>query len=288
MTPSGGQRRDLGQQLRESRANAGLRAVDLAAQIGISQGQISRIETGKRRVSPDAVRRWLEATKASADTISRLVELAERADTEISAWKDRFAGGWGHDQRTYEELERDAAEIRAYQVSVVHGLLTTPGYTEFILREIVGLPDAQVAAGITARMSRQRLLYEPATRYHVVLAEHVLRHRFPGAAVMVDQLHRIAQLAALPTVELAVIPTNTTMPLPYMVSFDLFEMPEDDAVVLIELDTGEVRETEPERVNTYRQRHDALSAAALTGKAAIDLVHQIADEMTSSIFPTSS
>lgn len=284
MTRPGNQRQVLGERLRKFRTEAGLRAVDLAERIGTSQGQISRIENGKRRISPDAVRRWLEATSAPADVVDQLVEQAKRADTEVTAWKERFAGGWGQDQRDYEELEREATAIYAYQVSVIPGLLTTPGYVEFILREIVGLPDDQVAAGITARMSRQRLLYQPTTRYNIVLAEHVLRHRFPGAAVMVEQLHRIEQLATLPTVDLAVIPVNTDMALPYMVSFDLFEMPDDDDIVLIELDTGEVREREPERVDKYRQRHSALRAAALTGQEAVDLVHQVANEMTATIF----
>src|SRR5207302_9961524 len=132
------------------------------------QGQISRIETGKRRISPEAVRRWLEITGASAESIDQLVEQAKRTDTEVTAWQDHFAGGWDRDQRSYAELEREATAICAHQVSVVHGLLTTPGYVEFILREIVKLPDDQIAAGITARMNRQRLLYSPTTRYSVI------------------------------------------------------------------------------------------------------------------------
>jgi hypothetical protein len=67
----------------------------------------------------------------------------------------------------------------------------------------------------------------------------------------------IEQLAALPTVDLAVIPTDTDMPLPYMVSFDLVVAPADD-VVIIETDTQEIREIEPDRVAVYARRHKAL------------------------------
>lgn len=285
-----GTRRALGQRLREHRESATpkLRAVDLADLLGMSQGQLSKIENGKRRIAPDQVRRWLEHTGADAATIGQLVEQARQADTEVTAWKERFAAGWANYQKSYQDTERTAISIRAYQVSVVPGLLQASGYTEFIQREIVKLTDDQVAAGVSAMMSRQRLLYQPDTRLSVVIAEHVLRHRFPGAAVMVDQLHRIAQLAALPTVDLAVIPTNTDMPLPYMVSFDLFEMPADETdVVFIELDAQEIRETEPDRVATYARRHQALREykQTLTGQDAIDLVLRIADEVTASIFP---
>jgi transcriptional regulator with XRE-family HTH domain len=281
-----GTRHALGQRLREFRTAASLRGVDLAPLIGITQGQLSKIENGKRRISPEQVRRWLEHTHADADTIEQLVTQAHQTDTEVTAWKERFGAGWDNYLKSYTEVERAATEIRAYQVSVIHGLLQAAGYTEFIQRAIVGLADEAVTAGLTAMRKRQRLLYEPGTRFSVILAEHVLRHRFPGAAVMVEQLHRIAQLAALPTVDLAVIPANTDMPLPYMVSFDLFTMPADETdVVFIELDTQEVQETDPDRVAVYARRHHALHNAALTGQAATDLVLRIAKEMTASIFP---
>lgn len=266
-----------------------MRGVDLAPLIGVTQGQLSKIENGKARISPDQVRTWGERTNADAETIERLVAQARQADTQVTAWKERFGAGWDNYQRSYGEVESAATGIFAYQVSVIHGLLQDPGYTEFIQREIVGLTDEQVTAGLTAIRNRQRLLYEPDTRFSVILAEHVLRHRFPGAAVMVQQLHRIAQLATLPTVDLTIIPTDTDIPLPYMVSFDLFTMPTDETdVVFIELDTQEIRETEPDRVDVYARRHKALREAkqTLTGKAAIDLVNRIADEMTASIFPT--
>lgn len=279
-------RYELGQRLREARIAASLRAVDLAQMIGISQGQLSKIENGKRRISPEQARRWLECAHADAAAIEELVELARRSDVEVTAWKERFAKGWASYQKSYEELERSATRILAYQVSVVHGLLQIASYSEFIQREVVKLAEDQIPAGVSALMSRQRLLYEPGTRLRVILAEHVLRHRIAGAPVMIEQLHRIAQLATLPTVDLAVIPVDTNMPLPYMTSFDLFEMPDDETdIAVIELDTQEIRETEPERVGTLARRHHALYDAALTGQDAIDLVLRIARDVTATVFP---
>lgn len=275
----------LGQRLRQLRSDAKLRGVDLAALLGITQGQLSKIENGKRRISLDQVRSWAEHTHADTETIEQLVAQAHQVDSEVTAWKERFQGGWDNYQKSYAEVERASTEIRAYQISAIHGLLQAPAYTEFIQREIVGLTDEQITAGLTAMRNRQHLLYEPTTRLSVILAEHVLRHRFPGAAVMIEQLHRIAQLAVLPSVDLAVIPTDTDMPLPYMVSFDLFTMPNDEPdVVFIELDTQEVRESEPSRVAVYARRHEALRNAALTGQAAIDFVLEIAREMTATLF----
>lgn len=277
----------LAQRLRECRLAASLRAVDLAQMIGISQGQLSKIENGKRRIDPEQVRRWLEHTHANPAVIEELVEQARRADVEVTAWKERFASGWDSYQRSYQELERAATKILAYQVSVIHGLLQVPAYSQFIQREVVQLPEDQIAAGVSALTGRQRLLYEPGTQFSVILAEHVLRHRFAGVPATIEQLHRIAQVATLPTVDLAVIPVDTDMPLPYMTSFDLFQMPDDEPnIAVIELDTQEIRETDPDRVATLARRHQALRDAALTGQAAIDLVLRIAQEVTASIFPT--
>lgn len=285
LTPPG-TRRALGQRLRTARTSAELRAVDLAELIGMSQGQISKVENGKRRITPAQADHWATQCDADAATVSEVRDLAQRADTDVTAWADRFAAGWDTDQRSYAEMEQDALSIRLYQVSVVPGLLQTADYTDFILRQIVGLDREQIAAGLQARAERQKLLYQPGTHVSAVIAEHVLRHRFAGRAVMIEQLHRLVQLASLPTVDIAVIPTETDMPLPYMVSFDLLELDDNDGdVVQVELDTGEVVEREPGRVATYQQRHAALHSHALTGADATALVQRIADEHADNLFP---
>jgi transcriptional regulator with XRE-family HTH domain len=278
-------RHTLGRQLAELRIAAKVHQDAIAAAIGISQGQASKIENGKRRVGPELAQLWAEYLGADAEVTEHLVAQARQADTEVTAWQEHFGAGWDEYQKSYAQLEESAVAIHAYQVSVIPGLLQAPGYTEFIQRTIVGLSDDQVNNGLAAMRRRQRLLYQPSTRFSPILAEHVLRHRFPGAAVMVEQLRWLAQLAALPSVDLAVIPTDTDMPLPYMVSFDLFTMPADDVdTVIIEIDTQEIRETDPDRVAVYARRHHDLREQALTGPEAIERVQQIADELTTALF----
>lgn len=276
-------RRTLGQRLKQARKSALLRSVDLARDLGISQGQLSRIENGQRRASEDLVRSWLERAGEATAVIDDLVSQVELADREITDWKKRFSGGWAADQRRYEDLESDASAIGAYQVSVVPGLLQTPAYTDFLLRHVVQLDDKDVATGVAARSRRQRLFYESGTEFSAVVAEQVLRHRgFGGPAVMVEQLHRIAKLAAdVPAMDLAIIPIDTDMPLPYMVSFDLYELADDDALVLIEFDTGEIRESEPHRIQHYRQRLDDLRSAARSGDEALRLLERITTDLAS-------
>lgn len=284
MVPSG-TRAHLGRRLRQLRIDAELNGSDLAAALGISQGQLSKVETGKRRASVSLVRQWAERCSTDAEVVDDLAELAAHSDTDVSQWQQRFSAGWDTDQRSYEELERTATSISSYQVSVVPGLVQTLGYTERILRDVVELNDDAVAAGLHARRARQRILYRAKTDLRLVIAEHVLRHRWGGDAVMLEQLHHLAQVAELPTVDLAVLPVDTDMPLPHMTSFDLLTMDgEDEDIVQIETDTSEIRETEPNRVEVYRRRFDALRSHAITGQEAINEVRRLAGEMTQSVF----
>lgn len=279
------QRHALSRKLAELRRAAKIHQSVLADAIGISQGQISKVENGKRRISPEFARLWAEQVGADAETTDSLVAQARQADTEVTAWDERFAAGWDSYQKSYAEMEATAVSIRAYQLSVIPGLLQAPSYTEFIQRTIVGLTEDRVDAGLTAMRNRQRLLYQPGTRFSPILAEQVLTHRFPGIAVMVEQLNWLAQLAALPSVDLAIIPADTDMPLPYMVSFDLFTMPDDDIdTVVIETDTQEIRETDPDRVAIYGRRHHDLRRHALAGPAALERVQQIASKLTAALF----
>lgn len=278
-------RRTLGRQLADLRRAAKIHQETLGGALGISQGHISKIETGKRRISPEDVRRWTEHVGADDVVVDRLVAQARQADIQVTAWSERFEAGWDTYQRDWAEIEAAASSIRAYQVSVIPGLLQVPSYSEFIRRTVVGQVDDEVEAGLAAMRARQRLLYRPTTRFAPIIAEHVLRHRFPGASVMVEQLRSLVQSATLPSVDLAIIPTDTDMPLPYMVSFDLLTLPGDEPdIALVETDTQEIRETNPDKVAVYAHRYDSLRSFALTGEAAVERVQQIADELTAALF----
>lgn len=271
----------LGERLRELRKAAGLSGQQVADVLGCTQGTISRIEAGKTRMSPDDVRRWLDTTKAPRDAYDKLVELAERADVEIAAWRELHAAGWARHQRDYDELEREARSISVWQPSLVPGLLQTAAYTSYLLRDVHGMPDKEVGAGVAARLERQEVLYRPKTRLRAVVAEHVLRHRFGGPAVMAEQLHRIATLARLPTVDFGIVPTNTDMPSAYGTSLVIYESPSgDESLVIIELGSSVVRERKPENVELYVRRFATYQAAAIRGDDAARFAEAVANEMT--------
>ncbi|MCE0768450.1 DUF5753 domain-containing protein [Pseudonocardia kujensis] len=146
----------------------------------------------------------------------------------------------------------------------IPGLLQTAAYTSYLLDAVVALDQDAIGAAVRGRIERQKVLYQRDTHLHVGLTEAVLRHRMGGAVIMAEQLRRLADLSRLPTVELGVIPADTDMPSRYGASFDLFEHldgRDDDSIVIVELEAGEVREGDPERVRAYRVRRRSRARA---------------------------
>lgn len=250
----------------------------MGAELGCNQSRISRIESGKTRVSPDEVRRWLDSVGAPTDAYVELLDLAERAEVEVVSWSDAHANGWAAHQNDYAAIEREASRILIWQPAVIPGLMQSGAYVRHFLAKTRGLSEHQVAEGVAARLDRQDVLYRPDTHLEVVIAEHVLRQRFGGAKVMVEQLHRVASLARLPSVDMAVLPSDTDMDETYEPSAVIYLAPHDDAndLALVELATSIVREHKPENVQRYINLFRTYQEHSLRGAAAIEFVERVA------------
>lgn len=275
----------LGERLRACRRAAHFTQPELAMRLGVVQSTISKIETGKARAPEEVLLAWLDHTGVDDELRAELVELA-KASTEVSDWPHLYARGWEAHQKSYSELERSASRELIFQNAVVPGLLQTAAYTSFLLTTVLGLSPEDVGVGVTSRLARQAVLYEPKTRIRAVVTEAVLRHRMGGPSVMPEQLARLAEVSTLPTVEFGIIPIDTAMPSRYGASFDLFEEVDGsgESLVIVELESGEVREADPGRVAAYRQRHDIYWAAAITGGAATDYVGTLGSRLTTELF----
>jgi transcriptional regulator with XRE-family HTH domain len=279
-----GAREELGERLHQYRDVAGLSGHALGAELGCNQSRISRIEAGKTRISPEQVRQWLDVTGAPADAYDDLFELAERAEVEVVSWKAAHAGGWAAHQNDYAAIEREASRILIWQSAVIPGLMQSGAYVRHFLAKVRRLPERQVAEGVAARLDRQDVLHQPGTHLEVVIAEHILRQRFGGWKVMVEQLHRVASLAQLPSVDLAVLPSDIDMDETYQPSAVIYLAPNEatDDLAVVELATSVVRERKPENVQRYVDLFRTYQAHSLRGPDAIEHVERIANQMDAS------
>jgi hypothetical protein len=153
--------------------------------------------------------------------------------------------------------------------------------TDLYAREMLSAPGGVVLAGatpdsiedlITERVKRQALLYEPARRVQIVLGEAALTVHFGTVGALIGQLDRLMALAALPSVELGVIPASVASPVMPLAAFSLH----DDTVLFVETLTGEQRVDNPEEVAAHVEAFELALRAAATGQDAVALIQRAA------------
>ena len=121
-------RQELGAALRRLRKNAGLSGEDMAAALGISQSQVSRMELGQQLAEPAVVDGWARAAGASDAERETLLGIAEAAAAETVLWRKAMTRGLAKLQEDSRELEASAATILNFQTAGIPGLLQVPEY----------------------------------------------------------------------------------------------------------------------------------------------------------------
>lgn len=111
--------------------------------------------------------------------------------------------------RRYMALEAEAVSLWHFAVSVLPGLLQTPGYAREVLAA-GGLKGKELEQQVEARMGRRELLEgEDAPPFRTILSEAVLRTPLRDAGEWRGQLEYVAEMAERPNVTLQVLPLNT-------------------------------------------------------------------------------
>lgn len=262
------QRQRLAKTLRSLRLEAGLTTTQLAERVGMSQSKVSRVELGQSAPQVADVDAWARAVGADAAARARLLALAEAVATEATVWRQAVRAGLPRLQLDVRDLEASAATISNYQPVLVPGLLQTPEYARRVVAANFPGGRDDLAAAIGARMERQAVLYDDNKRLTFVLAEAALRWRFGPRAVLLEQLDRIASVAALPSVTVAIIPQAATVEVWHSHGFNLFDDRGDEPPLAhIETLTAGLTVTDPDDVEEYRAAFGRLRAAAVTGES---------------------
>ncbi len=273
----------LGRELKHLREFAGLNGRDLAARIRasgleMSQSTVSRIESGAAAVTRPEVQAWADATDAAPDTRERLMELAEAAFTDVTAWRNAVRAGTRHLQDHVRARETAARTVRNFQPTVIPGLLQTPEYAHWMipLADIAGVIDHAAAA--SARLQRQPALFDTDCRFEFLIGECALYwNPAPATNLLVAQLDRVASLAAMDNVRIGVLPINGQAVAAPWNNFVIYEG--DETFVMVELIHAGVRITDSEDIELYRSLYDRLWERAAKGPDAVALIHRLAAEL---------
>jgi hypothetical protein len=183
----------------------------------------------------------------------------------------------------YIGLEVAAASIRSYEALVVPALFQTPDYARSVIRSVrPDLDSEEVERRVELRMARQSLLYEedPPT-VMVVLDEAVLRRAVRGRRAMREQVHRLVEAAALPTVTLQVLPFGAGHHAGMDGAFTIlsFTEPVESDLIVLDATTSDLYLESAEDLRRYQQVFNLLRAAALTPNDSTSMLVALRGEL---------
>ncbi|MGW3371138.1 helix-turn-helix domain-containing protein [Streptomyces hydrogenans] len=263
---------ELGAALRALRQASGKEAKAVARSAVMSTAKLSKIENGRVAPATVDVERILTALDVSPEIKAEYLAVARAQATEATAWRLFRRMGYHKKQEQIRALESSMTLLRLFQPSLVPGLLQTPEYIRAVL-EPKGLTDEQLSRTVSARIERQRVLYDTSKALHFVVTEPVLRWRLLPPAMMAGQLDRIVSVSRLPNVDVRVVPLDAPQRDVPGHSFVI----RDDRVVTVETTHAEVVVTDPRDVSLYVEKFDRFASVSLAGDAMRDLVEGIRD-----------
>lgn len=256
--------------LRALRQDAGLTGQQLAERLGWQGSKVSRLQSGRSHPSDNDIRAWCREC-GTEDEAADLIAAARQAQQMYTEWRRVQRGGLREVQQSRRPLYERTKVMRVYCSNVIPGLLQTRAYAAALLSEIArfnSTPDDSAAAA-EARLERSQIIRRSGRRFPILIEEGVLRRQVGGPDVMAEQLGYLLQVAALPSVTLGVVPARATTMWP-LETFTVF----DTEQVAVELLTAALTITAPSEVAQYVAAHEAMSAGAAHGPAALRLIAQ--------------
>ncbi|WP_030753964.1 helix-turn-helix domain-containing protein [Streptomyces sp. NRRL F-5135] len=276
--------RQLGDELRRFRENAGFSTAAAAEVLDCTKGKISRMENGHVPVrTPDLTALIQAYGVEEPEARERLSALARRANRRRrEGWWHQYGAVLGEAYRDQIAMEAICDSVRTYQVQLVPGLLQTEEYGRAVtVASRAWQTPEEIDQFVEVRLTRQkRLAGESPMEFWAVLAEGVLRQEVGGADVMRAQLEHMVAVAEQPNVTLQVLPfsrgAHSGMFGPYL----LLSFPQVASLdlVLSETPTGNVWLEREEEVARYRALFDDARTTALPPTESLALIRRAAKE----------
>jgi transcriptional regulator with XRE-family HTH domain len=201
----------IGASLRQYREQAGRTIADAAQLLDCDKSKVSRIETGTRGINPEELRKLLDDYAADPGGREALVALATAGATR--GWWDDFRTLLTPGYRDIMATEHAATHIAIYAPVGIPELLHAEDYARALAADSGNVPAAVQARAVAATLARQRaILIARPTEVTVILAVAALRQKVGETAVTHDQLHYLAELAAVhPRVVVQLLPLTASL-----------------------------------------------------------------------------
>ncbi|GGK85232.1 transcriptional regulator [Sphaerisporangium melleum] len=270
----------LGQHLRELREANDLLLRDAAEYLQRDPGTVSRFESGGYPIRrPDLLALLDLYGVANGRRREELVKLSQ--DVWQKGWWDGYADEVGGHFIDYVWLESRAQEIRAFDNTLLPGLLQTVEYARACITAAeLDAGAEQIDRWVQLRMHRQTVLHaNDPPRLGFIIDEAALHRQVGGRECMAAQLHRLAEHAGQPNIELRVLPFSAGAHASPSGAFRVFGMtapfPE---VGYAETPKGAIYLESPDSQRLVRT-YDELRNRALSPDESARLITALAEEL---------
>ncbi|MFJ7280158.1 DUF5753 domain-containing protein [Kitasatospora sp. NPDC098663] len=183
----------------------------------------------------------------------------------------------------YVAEEAKALELRMFEVGIIPGLLQTPEYAAALTTAAVNrgsITEAQAGERLRVLAGRQRLLVrQPAPQLYAILDESCIRRVVGGHQVMVDQLDRLVEVAALPHVTLQIAPFSMGEARSLNLPVYLPVLPDRSVAAYSEAAQQGWFERDPAEVQPLLTAYHHLQVEALPQAPSVALISKVREEI---------
>ncbi|MPY61750.1 helix-turn-helix domain-containing protein [Streptomyces spongiae] len=189
-------RQRFAEELRQLRAGKGDSLRQLGERLGWDWSLFGKMEKGETLGGPEVV----QALDQYFGTPGMLLALWELARGDHTQFREQY--------RLYMALEAEATSLWHFAVSVLPGLLQTPGYARELLAA-GGLRGEELEQQVEARMGRRELLEgEEPPPFRSIISEAVLRSPLRDVGEWRKQLEHLVAMAERQDVMVHVLPLS--------------------------------------------------------------------------------
>jgi transcriptional regulator with XRE-family HTH domain len=258
----------LAERLVRLRRAAGLTGDQLAARLGWPRSKVPKLENGRQMPTEADLTAWTRATGQPRE-LPELLRLLGEAQAIHREWRRELRAGHAALQVKFDDLVRDAAVIRNFQIMLIPGLLQTPDYARYRALEGVrlhGTDESKVEETVAGRMRRQEVLYDTRKSFQFTVCEAALRYLLCPPQVMRAQLDRLLGVLGLSNVTFGIIPPGRQLNVTPMAGF----LMADDITVVETFTSADILRGEESA--KYGKFADLLMSQAVTGDDARSLI----------------
>ncbi|MFH8758095.1 helix-turn-helix domain-containing protein [Streptomyces atroolivaceus] len=256
------------EELRHLRTERGESLRQLGERLGWDWSLFGKMEKGETVGGPEVV----QALDQYYGTPGLLLAMWELAISDHSQFKERY--------RRYMALESEATSLWHFAVSVLPGLLQTPGYARELLAS-GGFSGVRLTQQVEARMGRRSLLEgEGAPPFRTILSEAALRTASRSAEEWREQLEYLSEMSERPNVTLQVLPQSAGLHGLSSTDVWFLRLPDSRTVAYTEHGYGGELHEESVAVERMQRAYDATRDLALSPAESQKFVLRMLEELS--------